>query len=173
MEKLKRVVFHKVLSGRRWPVAAAALFLMFSLFAVRFSQAQNSDIKDRLNRIFYWQIADELKLSQKAERELTVIIDDIQKSRNEALAERQKCLDELKAIEKKISAVTAEPILNRYQNALTKLAKLDASEHERLKALLGAESLAKFYLVRESVALRVHEALRNSEKTDSAVNSKK
>jgi len=120
-------------------------------------------IRDRLNRIFYWQIADELKLAPKAEKDLQIIIDDIQKLRNLALEERQKCLDELKNLEKNISSQNAEPILVRYQSALIKLAKLDTDEHERLKKLLGSESLAKFYLVRESVAEKVRAALRQKE----------
>ncbi len=65
-----------------------------------------------------------------------------------------------KNLEKNISSQNADPILKRYQVTLSKLAKLDSDEHERLRKLLGAESLAKFYLVRESVAEKVRAALR-------------
>jgi hypothetical protein len=140
---------------------SAALF--FVLFSASLRATENSDIKERLNRIFYWQIAVELNLSPKAEKELVVVVEDIQMRRDRAFVDRQSALNELKAMEKSLSGKTVEPILKKYQGALTQLSKLDSEEHERLKTLLGVESLAKFYLVRESVALKIREALRSPE----------
>ena len=123
----------------------------------------SKEIRERLNKIFYWQIADDLKLTPHAEKSMVTIIDEIQKRREAALNDRDHSLEDLRKYEKKMTAKVAEPILARYQAALSTLGGLDGEEHKRLLEVLGVESLAKFYLVREAVTKRIRDALRNAE----------
>ena len=155
----------------------ALLLFLASIFsfvgsALADSSMKSADVKDRLNRIFYWQIADELKLSPQSEKQLMAIVEELQAKRHRVLEKRQKCLDDLKALESKKSGASAEALLKTYREALMELSSIDAEEFDRLKTLLGSEALARFYLVRESVAEKVREALKNTE-SSTATPSKK
>ncbi len=47
---------------------------------------------------------------------------------------------------------------------MTALSSLDNEEFTRLKAVLGADTLAKFYLVRDSVTQRIRAAVKEEDK---------
>jgi len=131
-----------------------------------FSQATDSkQIRERLTQIFYWQIADELKLSTVAEKKMVQVIEDISKKREKALAEREAAIVDLKKFEKKTNAPEVKAVLSRYQKALIDLSGLDTEEYNKLIEILGVENLAKFYLVRDSVTTRIRDAVKNANQT--------
>lgn len=172
--RLRSHLLNKVVlfPARRW-LSLVFLQVVFLLAASVHAQSETKpDIKDRLNRIFYWQIADELKLSPQVEKQLSTLVEELQKKRHVALEKRQKCLDDLKALEAKKTGASVDALLKSYREALMELSSIDAEEFDRLKSLLGSESLAKFYLVRESVAEKVREALKNTESASSAPHKK-
>lgn len=146
------------------------LVVFFALAPVLRAQAQNpSDaLRERLNKIYYWQMADELKLSPKLEKEMVHILEDIQTKRQASLKDRENCFEDLRKIEKTLSEKNTGPILDRLQKTLGTLAKLDIEEHDRLKASLGTETLGRFYLVRETVTKRVRDLLKSNENAEPA-----
>lgn len=138
-----------------------ALMLSFAGLAAAPVRAEN--VRERLNKIFYWNLSDDLNLTPQQEKSMVVIIEDIQKRRQASLAARDESLEALKKIKKGSGAPAAEKELTRYREAVAKLAGLDAEEYDRLKALFGAETLARYYVVREEVLGRVRDALKSAE----------
>ena len=145
------------------------LALIFVLMSARgFAQApiSGSDPKQfraRLNQIFYWQIADDLKLSTAVEKSMVATIEDIGARREKALSAREDALAALKAAPS-ASKNELEKQLNVFQKACEDLAQLEVEEHKKLKATLGPENLAKFYLVRESVTNKIKDAINRANK---------
>jgi hypothetical protein len=124
-------------------------------------KTHGSDARERLNKLFYWQVADELKLSTLDEKKMVALIEDIQKLREDALKKRDSALEDLRKIEKKLTVKEVEPRLANYQEAVEALARLDVEEFSKLREILGVENLARYYLVREKLAKRVREAIKN------------
>ena len=125
------------------------------------TQAEN--VRERLNKIFYWQLADDLKLSPQQEKAMIVIIEDIQKRRTETIAARDSALDALKKNSAAKTPASSEKELARYRDSLSRLAGLDIEEYDRLQKLLGAETLARFYVVREDLLSRVRDSLKSAD----------
>ena len=144
----------------------ALIFVMVSSLGLAQSPGQATDPKQfraRLNQIFYWQIADDLKLSTQVEKSMVAIIEDIGMRREKALSAREDALASLKAAPN-ASKTELEKQLNIFQKASEDLAQLEVEEHKKLKATLGPENLAKFYLVRESVTNKIKEAIHRAQK---------
>lgn len=127
--------------------------------------ARGEDVRERLNKIFYWHLSDDLKLTAKQEKEMTVVIQEISARRQSAIDAREAALEDLRKLGKKVDVATASKALDRYRASLVQLSGLDLEEHERLKALFGPETLARYYVVKEEVFQRVREALKQAEHT--------
>jgi predicted metal-binding transcription factor (methanogenesis marker protein 9) len=146
---------------------AKSLFggLCFSLFLVAAPAANAVDmspkeLKDRLNKIFYWHLSDELKLSQQQEKEAVAILESVQLKREEALKLREEALAELRKLPKHAGLDKTRPHLQQYLLSLETLAGLDREEYNSLKKALGEELLGRFYIIRDDVTTRVRKALR-------------
>jgi predicted metal-binding transcription factor (methanogenesis marker protein 9) len=118
------------------------------------------DLKDRLNKIFYWHLSDELKLSQQQEKEAVAVLESLQLKREEALQMREEALAELRKLSKDAGLDKTRPHLQKYLLSLETLAGLDREEYNSLKKALGEELLGRFYIIREDVTTRVRKALR-------------
>ena len=140
-------------------------FVFFVLTLVVSSSGRAEDmspkeIKDRLNKIFYWHLSDELKLSQKQEAQVVAVLESIQKKREEALALREDALSELRKLSKDAGLDKTRPHLQKYLLSLETLAGLDGEEYKALKDAMGEEMLGRFYIIRDDVTTRVRKALR-------------
>lgn len=139
------------------------LFLIFSLGMNTQSFAADLDakeIRDRLNKIFYWQLSDELKLSPAQEKAVVSILESSQKKRDAALEQRESSMKALQALPKTATLAQSKPHLDAYASALETLSRSEHEEHLALKAAMGEELLARFYIIREDVTSRVRKALR-------------
>ena len=116
----------------------------------------SEQVKKRLNQILYWQLADELKLSPKIEKSMVVVIEDIQKKREEALLMRSSALAEIK------TNPASKESLKKLHKALGQMATLDLEEYESLEKVLGTETLGRFYMVREKVAEKISHSIRDT-----------
>jgi hypothetical protein len=125
------------------------------------TNSRADEVRERLNRIFYWHLSDDLKLSPQQEKSMIQIIEDIQTRRQSALSDRDKALEALKKLGKSPTASDSEKVLSRYRKTLEVVGALDVEEADRLKKLLGPATLVRFYVVREEVLGRVKEALQN------------
>jgi hypothetical protein len=120
----------------------------------------SKDLKDRLNKIFYWHLSDELKLSQQQEKESVAVLESVQLKREEALRMREAALTELRKLPKDAGLDKTRPHLQKYLLSLETLAGLDREEYNSLKKVLGEELLGRFYIIRDDVTTRVRKALR-------------
>jgi|GEM_PF-1355668 len=138
-------------------------FCFLSSFAAPLVHADDMsprEIKDRLNKIFYWHLSDELKLSPKQESEVISTLESLQKKREEALKMRESALAELRKLSKDAGLEKTRPHLQKYLLSLETLAGLDREEFNSLKLALGEELLGRFYIIRDDVTTRVRKALR-------------
>ncbi|MBS1982555.1 MAG: hypothetical protein JST16_00170 [Bdellovibrionales bacterium] len=125
--------------------------------------ARAEDVRERLNKIFYWHLSDELKLSPQQEKEMTAVIEGLQQRRQAAFEMRDKTLESLRKQVKEPKPGETDKLLERYKATFQQLSALDVEEHDKLKALLGSETLARYYVVREEVLARVRNALKNAD----------
>lgn len=119
-----------------------------------------TELKTRLNKIFYWHLSDELKLSPKQERDVVTILETVQNKREEALSKRESALTDLRALGKDAGLDKTRPHLEKYLRSLETLAGLDREEYNSLKGAMGEELLGRFYIIRDDVTTRVRKALR-------------
>lgn len=127
------------------------------------ASANAGQLRERMNRIFYWQMADELGLNPVAEKDMAMIIENIQKRRETALLERDAAMEALKALATDAKVAITQAPLDRYQKALAELSTLDDEEFRRLKIAVGVDKLARFYVVREQILEKLRGALKNGE----------
>ncbi|MEO6461142.1 MAG: hypothetical protein ABIO95_11900 [Bdellovibrionota bacterium] len=128
--------------------------------SVHAEDMSNHEIKDRLNKIFYWHLSDELKLSPKQESEVVAILESLQTKREDALKLREDALVALRQLPKDAGLEKTRPHLQKYLLSLETLAGLDREEYNSLKKALGEELLGRFYIIRDDVTTRVRKALR-------------
>jgi hypothetical protein len=136
-----------------------ALALVAS-FCARADDMSAKEIKDRLNKIFYWHLSDELKLSTKQEQAVVAVLETIQKKREDALTMREDALAQLRKLPKDAGLDKTRPHLQKYLLSLETLAGLDGEEYNALKGAIGEELLGRFYIIRDDVTSRVRKALR-------------
>ncbi|NCN40633.1 hypothetical protein GW916_05225 [bacterium] len=139
-------------------VLASTLFVADAAYAE--DVQDKAGMKDRLNKIFYWHLADELKLSPKQEKDVIAKLNEIQSKREEALKTREEAISSLQGLAKDAPLSKTKPFLDKYIKCSETLAGLDKEEYNGLKEVLGEELLARFYIIREDVTSRVRKALK-------------
>jgi hypothetical protein len=127
-----------------------------------FANQASQEVQSRLSQIFYWHLADELKISAEQEREMIRILEDVQKQRSHALNERELALINLKKLDKSSNVKASSEVLTSYIKAVEKLSVLDREEFERLRRVLGDGAFAKFLIVRDEVTDRIRNSIRKS-----------
>jgi hypothetical protein len=128
------------------------------------AETDSAALRERLNKILYWSMSDELKLSPQQEKQMIGIIEGLQQKREVAYRDREEALNSLRKLGKEPTAKAVEAPLARYQKSVEELARLDAEEYRQLMPLLGAQTLARFYIIRDDVAQKVRGALKNEKK---------
>jgi hypothetical protein len=141
------------------------LFLAFLGSANLWAQNQEDphQIHSRLTKIFYWQVADELKLNAKAEKEFVQILEDLQ-ARRSLLLESKNALF-LQGRQNLLGAGSnkdSPKFLGEYEKIQKDLFALENDERIRLKKVLSPAEMARFYLVRDELAGRIRGALQKA-----------
>lgn len=149
--------------GTMWEVFK--IFCLFLLIITPSLQAQNSleeaeRVRGRLNQLFYWRLADELKLSPTQEKEMASLLNEVQKNREDAFRNREQILGTLKEKGKTLSAPEAKAKMAEMDKIIKTMAEIDSREHQGLRKILGDELLAKFYVIREETIEKVRSALK-------------
>jgi hypothetical protein len=139
--------------------------LLFSNIAVaEHSESSRAEIKERLGKVFYWQIADELDLKPDVEKKLVSILEDFQKKREELLQKREELFKIYhKDFSKDSPAPMAEKFLKDYQDINKGLGASETEEFLMLKKVLTPQQLTRFLLVRDVFSRKVRESLRRIE----------
>ena len=161
MKDMKRSTFSVWGVGGGLLVASVLLVGTFTRAADTTPESE-SLIRERLNKILYWSVSDELKLSPKQEKDMIATLESIQVRREKAFKDREAALGELRKLGKTPKDASVNPLLKRYQTAVEEIASLESEEYRQLMALLGANTLARFYIIRDDVAQKVREALKKS-----------
>jgi len=141
------------------------LGISFSTPVVRAeSAADSAQLRERLNKLLYWALSDELKLSPQQEKQMIALVEGIQQKREVAFQQREGALAELRKLGKESPAKVVEGPLQRFQKSSEDLVSLEAEEYRQLLPLLGPPTLARFYVVRDDLAHKVREALKSDKK---------
>jgi len=156
-------------------LSARGLQLCVLLFAVCAAAAPDpalaseKNFKDRLNRIFFWQLSDELKLSPDEEKQMSKILEENQFKREKSLTDREATMRSILAHHDKLhkeskSAATAEDtaLVAGYIKQLQALAAVDQEEVASLRKVLGDRQAVHFLAVREQILERVREVLKKT-----------
>lgn len=144
----------------RWGLLLLTIVTVSFGSPVQAEDMSATELKTRLNKIFYWHLSDELKLSAKQERDVVVILESVQQKREAALGERENALSDLRKLPKDAGIDKTRPHLEKYLRSLETLAGLDREEYNSLKVAMGEELLGRFYIIRDDVTTRVRKALR-------------
>lgn len=133
----------------------------------RQSSSEISHVQSRLSQIFYWQIADELKLTPTVEKKLIEILEVLQKQRLELLESKRALFTSSRSIMtsassamKDLPQMEAEKFLENYEKIQTQIFNLEVEERLKLKLILSPSQLARFYLRRDELSMRIREALQ-------------
>jgi hypothetical protein len=120
-------------------------------------------LRNRLNKLLYWQIADELKLSAVEEKRLVQILDLHQQNKESLLKSEEDLLKELDALNAPVEDKKAKELLDNLEGQQEKLAKLDRQQFQDLRTLLGSSRYIAFHKVRRAL----HEKLMKTVKEES------
>jgi hypothetical protein len=153
-------------AAKRW-IMLLVLTGLLGPVVVPVSQAQEAvgearQLRERLNKIFYWHLADELELTPQQEKALMNVLEEVQAKRERLLTERDLSLSSLRGLGKKATQAAAEPHLLKFRSVLESLTALEGEEYDRIKAILGVELLGRFYIIRDDVTSRIRDALRGT-----------
>jgi len=109
-------------------------------------EVQDSErLRERLNKIFYWQLSDELKLSSDDEKKMTKILESFRSRKETLILKRDTLLAKIEAHEVGSHDETqCELLIEEYKQVLASLAKMDIGQLEELEALLGKAKLLTF-----------------------------
>lgn len=145
--------------------AASGVLFQSQAFAKSSSESSKQDlnakeIRDRLNKIFYWQLSDELKLSPAQEKAVVSVLEETQQNRDDTFVAREEAMQALQKLSKTATLEQTRPHLERYSQALQALSNIEKDEYAALKAAIGEELLGRFYVIREDVTSRVRKALK-------------
>ncbi len=136
------------------------LFAVIPSVSVSDHPVDKAGMKERLNKIFYWHLADELKFSPQQEKSVVELLNNLQSKREHALKNREEAIESLQGLDKSAPLSKTKPYLDKYMQSSETLAGLDKEEYEGLKNIIGEELLGRFYIIREDVTSRVRKALK-------------
>lgn len=145
----------------------SALIVMFatlaSVTAFAHNHEDNAALLQRLNKIFFWEMANHLDLDPVTEKKMEDLVNDIQNRRQQALKQRDEsmgCLKPQAGTASASSSASLATCLDRHIDSIRILARLDAEEFEKLRTLLGDERLARFLTKRFDLIQRVRSAIQ-------------
>ncbi len=121
---------------------------------------QKQQVKERLGKVFYWQIADELNLKPEIEKQLVSILENAQEKRQKLLELRDELFD---SYHRQYSSLPHDKFVKTYQEFTLGMQKVENDEFMELKKLLSPSQLTQFLLVRDVFSKRVREALKRVE----------
>ncbi len=122
-------------------------------------------LRERLNKLLYWQIADELKLSAQEEKSLIKILDDYQHAKEELLKKSDEIMAKVEALpigstEDAQSKITSED----FENTQKRLAELDVKQTSDLRQLLGNQRFLSFLKIRKDLNAKLLKAIQDERK---------
>lgn len=102
----------------------------------------------RIEELFIWKASEELKLSASDETKFTEIIRNFNTRRRAANVKMDEALSTLGKVKTKAEA---EKALTQHRSALREMQSLQTGEIDQLKPLLGAQKLAQYLVVKNSI----------------------
>lgn len=129
---------------------------------------EHHHIFEQLNKIFYWELADKLKLDTGSEKKMVGLIQRCQTLREAALQKHDKGYDCLRKLEKRIESAKDKTInkdaeaskcLKIVDSAEDELAKIRVNENKKLRAMFSPYQLGKFKILRGDIIKNVRKAI--------------
>lgn len=110
----------------------------------------------RLEELFIWRVSEELRLAPTEEMKFTEAIHSINQRRREANAKMDQAVRGLSGVK---TRAEAEKALSAHRAALRETQAAANAELEKLKPLLGAQKLAQYLVVKNSILEKLKEML--------------
>ena len=129
--------------------------------AIAPSPQELKKLKARLNRILYWQIADELDLKAEEEKKMVRVLQDVQTRREKALREREGAFQAMRRFSRVKNSDKSVQALRDHVKSFKELAQADSFEYEELKGILGEERLARFYVIRSEMGRKIKRSIQS------------
>lgn len=121
--------------------------------------------RDRLEELFVWKASETLKLPPEQEQKFAQAIRDLNTRKKQANEKMEKAIAQLAAAKSKSNADKA---LGNYRGVLKDYHSLQFAEVDQLRALLGPEKLARYFVVKAELSEQLKALLsgpRATEKT--------
>jgi hypothetical protein len=150
--------------------------VLFSLSLLVSFVVHSSKLEDRLNKILYWRISDELSLDPKTEKNLVKVLEENRLRREKALKKRVSSfskMQECEASRKKKGhskkdhlsehpqhKKDVETALEDYLESGKALLKVDVDEYEQVVSILGKDKTLRFFVIRKNMADELKNALK-------------
>ncbi len=150
----------KNLRGNICPYAFLFFALVAPWVAMRASAETKysaGEVQNRMSQIYYWHLAEELKISADQEKDMVRILEDSQKRRTELLGLRE---NHLKALKSQKGGLTK--VLTDYESVTHDLALVDREEFHALRKLFGDQTLARFLVERDQITERLRNSIRKA-----------
>ncbi len=148
--------------------------LLFALPAIsEESKYSPGEIHNRMNQIYYWHLAEELNISAEQEKTMVKILEQMQKRRSDLMNTREEAVVVLKTFSARTSNTPSQlnelsKALKDYEKVTHEMAHADKDEFESLQKLFGDQALAKFLVVRDSIAERLRNSIRKAPASESS-----
>jgi hypothetical protein len=144
---------------------AVAITILLLLGANTFAQEKTSEkLKtekpNKMEALFIWKISDELKLSTTEEKKFSDFFHDLNQKKADLLKEQDEAINRLA----KEAQKAQKDILKGYRRLIEDYNKMQLSEFDGVKKMLGDEKLAKYLQIKRDLTNKVKNLL--SEKTD-------
>jgi Spy/CpxP family protein refolding chaperone len=116
-------------------------------------------LRERLNKLLYWQIADELKLTPNEEKSLVALLDRYQQAKEKELTTRDELLKKIE-VEATVEAASVGPAYEKNQKALSELETQHVAD---LRKLLGDKRFVSFLKIRKSLHEKLLKAVQEEQ----------
>ncbi len=121
--------------------------------------------KNKIEELFIWKISDELRLSTKEEKSFADLFRELSQKKMTIGHNQDDLITRLAATPKEKER---NQLLAEYRQKLTDYNKIQTSEFDEMKKILGPERLAKYLSVKKELTNKVKTLLtEKSEKKDS------
>ena len=126
------------------------------------SPEETARLRNRLNKIFYWQIADELKLSPQEEAQMVKVLEDFQVRKEKSLINRRGALDAIEAAceEGSTSASESKQLITDYRKSMKADVDVDMNQIEALEKIMGPQRLLRFLKSRSEMSDKIRQVIR-------------
>jgi hypothetical protein len=137
-----------------------AFVLLLSLLVSPFASADGNGHRERLEGLFLWKVADQLKLTSEEETKLAQAVKSSTKSKAQSLAKLESLSEKVKS--RKLMSVDNESFLIEYEKALAEYSKCQLEEFNKIKKTLGPNRTVSYLALKHEFSERLREILSDS-----------